>query len=188
MRKTSTDPPVALSGGRAGQAVLIAYDGSAEARVALERAAELLAPRPAVVLTVWRSCAESARAARAALPDAIIQGGVARLDAEAQGVAQSRAEEGAARARERGLEAVAVTERCDAAVSAAIVAVADELAAGAIVLGTRGIAGARSLLAGSVTRGVARRTTRPLLIVGAAPARRQRAGQAHFLGSRSWSI
>jgi len=189
MRPTqpTPNPAAPLLGERAG-AALIAYDGSVEARAALEQAAALLAPGSAVVLTVWRGHAQVAAAARAALPDEIIRVAVARMDAGVESVARATAEEGATRARELGLDAIAATERCDAATATAIVRVADELEAAAIVLGTHGIAGARPLLAGSVTRAVASRTTRPLLIARTTPAGRHRAGEAHFLGRRSWSI
>jgi hypothetical protein len=43
--------------GEAGPSVLLCFDGSDDAATAIARAAELLAPRTAVVLTVWEPVA-----------------------------------------------------------------------------------------------------------------------------------
>jgi nucleotide-binding universal stress UspA family protein len=68
-----------------------------------------------------------------------------------------------ARARAEGIEARAVTRMGSA--SEAIVAYADEVDAGLIVLGAVGARGVRRLLTGSTAKQVARRAHRPVLIV-----------------------
>jgi nucleotide-binding universal stress UspA family protein len=148
--------------------ILICYDGSPDAQSAIDSAAELLGSRPAIVLTVWEPFAElMARtgAGSAVSPPAIDYAEVDRVSEEA---ARERAEEGAERARHAGLDAQARTAVRIATVPQTILETAAEVGASAIVLGTRGLTGLKSVFLGSVSRGVLAHADRPV-IVGPSP-------------------
>ncbi|MFB4276957.1 MULTISPECIES: universal stress protein [unclassified Nonomuraea] len=145
--------------------ILIAYDGSDDAKAAIAFAGRMFRGRPAVVLTVWERVAMTSTRASAGLMVAIDQSGV---EDEAIGQAMRElAQHGAELARQEGLDA---TPRCDVdsvAVWSTIVDVADELAAELIVTGTRGLGGVRSLLLGSTSDRVLHHAHRPVLVVPA---------------------
>ena len=144
-----------------GTHILIAYDGSDDARHAIDEAAILLAGAHAVVLYV-RQPIESVAAhleGRPALEDA------RRLDEAAGDAAERIAAEGAQLARAAGLDAVAQVATSIGAVGETIVATGDDLGAAVIVLGSRGRHGPRSLLLGSVSHHVVHHARRPVLIL-----------------------
>jgi nucleotide-binding universal stress UspA family protein len=123
---------------RPSSPLLLAYDGSEHAAEAIRAAARLLAPRPAIVLTVWSSVRATAAAARLALPDTVIAEGVAGLDAEASAEARRTAEAGARVAAELGPRAEPLAAECAPDVAATISAVAGERDAAVVALGFRG--------------------------------------------------
>ncbi|MGW0805621.1 universal stress protein [Nonomuraea sp. NPDC002799] len=145
--------------------ILIAYDGSDDAKAAITYAGELLRGQSAIVLTVWERLAMTSARASAGLMVTIDQSGA---EDEAIGQAMSElAKHGAELAREAGLDAV---PRCDVdsvAVWSTIVDVADEIDAKLIVTGTRGLGGVRSLLLGSTSDRVLHHAGRPVLVVPA---------------------
>jgi nucleotide-binding universal stress UspA family protein len=145
--------------------VLIAYDGSAHARAAVTRAAELFPGRRALVVTMWRSVREGAAAARAALPQALIDDAVQKLDEAAATEAEATALDGARLAREHGLDADAQAVRAGAAIWSAIINAATQASALAIVVGSRGRSGLRSTLLGSVSNGVVNHSALPVVVV-----------------------
>ena len=139
--------------------VLICYEGSEGDLHAIEVAAALLGPRRAVVLDVApvMTQAESFAAIASAAPGAL-------FDDLNKAEATERAAGGADAARNagftaepRGLVAPVTWE--------GIVDVADEIDAAVIVVGSRGLSGARLLFEKSVSRGVAEHAGRPVLIV-----------------------
>ncbi|MEW1839691.1 universal stress protein [Nonomuraea angiospora] len=145
--------------------ILIAYDGSDDAKAAIAFAGELLKGESAVVLTVWERAAMATARASVGLMMAIDQLGTE--DAAVEKAMRELAEHGADLARRAGLEA---TPRCDpdsAAVWSTIVDVADEIDARLIVTGTRGFGGVRSLLLGSTSDRVLHNAGRPVLVVPA---------------------
>jgi nucleotide-binding universal stress UspA family protein len=145
--------------------VLIAYDGSEPARAALEQAARLFPGAPAVVATAWRSVRDVAGAARAALPQEVVDRGARSLDEAAEAEAARLAEEGAERAREAGLDASAAAVCAERSVWSCLLAAADERDARAIVVGSRGRSGLRSAVLGSVSNAVVQHARRPVLVV-----------------------
>ncbi|GAA3667137.1 hypothetical protein GCM10022224_034080 [Nonomuraea antimicrobica] len=143
--------------------ILIAYDGSDDAKTAIAFAGEMFRGAEAVVLTVWERLAMTSARATAGFLVALDQTG-----AEDEALAEAMrelAQRGAELARAAGLDA---SPRCDVdsvAVWSTIVDVADELDAKLIVTGTRGLGGVRSLLLGSTSDRVLHHAHRPVLVV-----------------------
>jgi nucleotide-binding universal stress UspA family protein len=131
--------------------ILICYDDSKGARHAIEVAAQLFPGRRAVVLDVAPplTVAESYAAVGGVVP------GFEELNTED---ALARARVGAEHAREAGFEAEA-RANVDAPTWDGVVAMADEIDAGLIVVG------AQELLKGSFSHDVAEHAGRPVLIV-----------------------
>ena len=138
--------------------ILICYDGSESARAAIGAAGTLLGGRRAVVLDV-------APLQEVAEAFAGIGSGAASLDRLALDTAAARADEGAELARAAGFRADGRTE-LESPTWLAVVEVADEIGAAAIVVGSRGLGGIRaSLEGGSVSHQVATHAGRPVLVV-----------------------
>jgi nucleotide-binding universal stress UspA family protein len=137
--------------------ILICYDDSKAAREAIHAAAALLSNRRAVVLDVapLLTPAESVAELSALTPNFE---DINRQDA------LSSARVGAALARSVGFDAEA---RADLAAPTwdGIVEVADEIGAAVIVIGSRGLTGARELFEGSTSHEVAEHARCPVLIV-----------------------
>jgi nucleotide-binding universal stress UspA family protein len=147
----------------------VAYDGSPGSEIALIEAAALLAPRHAVVVTVWKENLALRSVDRPAhLPPAKLDVRLAGEFEEAMAErAQRLAEHGAALAGDAGLdaEALAVAEDVDVPVSEAVVGVAEKRRAAAIAVGAHGHGGT----IGAISRDVIRRARCPVLVRG--PAR-----------------
>lgn len=147
--------------------ILIAYDGSENARHALAQAGDFFGGgRPTIVLYVWEPV-ELAAAHRGAI-------GLSATPTE-EG-AYATAEEAAARvaaegveiARAAGLDAQARTIRAGLSpIWETIVDAADDLGASVIVLGSRGLRGLRTLMLGSVAHQVVHHAHQSVLIVPA---------------------
>jgi nucleotide-binding universal stress UspA family protein len=143
--------------------ILIAYDGSDDARAAIDRAGELLSGQPATILTVWERFVDVMARAGVGMPIGSVD--YEELDRANEEQARRRAEEGAERARQAGLRARAVSRARETSIAAAILAEADEVGARAIVVGTRGLTGVKSLFLGSVSHAVVQHATRPVIVV-----------------------
>ncbi|MDA0181911.1 universal stress protein [Solirubrobacter phytolaccae] len=142
--------------------VILSYDGSEDAVVAIQRAAALFGPRPALVLVVWpRAHAQLAYG----WPGMAYAQDLDAIDKAAAEGAAELAEKGAALAREAGLDAEPLTMRASGPIWQAILDVAEDRDAAAIVLGSRGLSGIKSLVLGSVSGAVVHHTTRPTLVV-----------------------
>lgn len=144
---------------------LIAYDGSPHAREAVAEAGRVLGGRPVVVATACTSFRDAAPAALLALPADAVGAAVEDLDAAEREAAERLAEEGAALAREAGLEASARAVQQGGPHFSAIVGCADELDAAVIVVGSRGRSALAAAMLGSVSTGVLHHTRRPVLVV-----------------------
>ncbi|AMY17471.1 universal stress protein [Rhodococcus kroppenstedtii] len=146
--------------------MLIAYDGSDNARRAVQYAGRFLQSERAIVVTAWEPMVR--QAARMSglsgvmapewLPDETTED-IALSDARAT---NSEGLELAARA---GINADGRCEESHSAIWTTIVEVADEVNADIIVTGTRGRTGLRSLLQSSVADLVLKHSHRPVLIV-----------------------
>jgi nucleotide-binding universal stress UspA family protein len=143
--------------------LLIAYDGSEHAKHAIRSAARLVAVKDALVVTVWQPTSDvGAFAWYGAGPDIVNFPELDRAGAEAGGRV---AEEGAQIAREAGLRVEAIAVEATPPVWKTIVETADLHDAAAIVMGSRGLTGLRSMLLGSVSNAVVHHTGRPTLVI-----------------------
>lgn len=141
--------------------ILIAYDGSPDARHAVAQAAALTPGAKAVVVYV-RHPSEGMAAHLEGHPTLER---VDAIDASERDTAEQLAAEGAEYAKQRGLDAEPRVANATEAIADTIVAVADELDATLLVVGARGRRGLKSLLLGSVSHHIVHHTRRPTLIV-----------------------
>ncbi|HVW48513.1 MAG TPA: universal stress protein [Solirubrobacterales bacterium] len=147
-----------------GRPVLIAYDGSDQAKRAIGEAGRVLGGgRRAVVVTV-REPIESFDFAGLGGATTLDPATVSAMQDAAQNEATAVAEEGAALAREAGFLAEPRVEVSGTAWQE-IVRVGDELDADVIAIGSRGRTGLKKVLLGSVASAVAQHSGRSVLIV-----------------------
>ncbi|HUO73961.1 MAG TPA: universal stress protein [Solirubrobacteraceae bacterium] len=146
--------------------VLLCFDGSDDAAVAIAAAGELLASRKAVVVTVW----EPVAVWEPYDPGALLSAGVASVGSEALGLdeianrlARDKVDQGVELARAAGFDARGEIAR--GKTWHAICETADALDAAAIVLGARGLSRVQSMLLGSVSSAVATHAKRPVLVI-----------------------
>jgi nucleotide-binding universal stress UspA family protein len=155
--------------------ILIAYDGSSDARSAIDRAGELLSGEPATVLTVWQPFIDvmARTGAGPGLAPGIVD--FEEIDRVYEQSARARAAEGVERARRAGLNAQPRTRARNTTIAEAVLAEADEDGARAIILGTRGLTGIKSLWLGSVSHAVLQHADRPVIVVPSPDVARERA-------------
>jgi nucleotide-binding universal stress UspA family protein len=145
--------------------LVIAYDGSADAKTALEYAAKTFPGREALVLTVWEPLMAQLAVAEAYVGATVTE----EEENEVAKGAQQVAEDGVRLANELGLKASARWESEGSfSVWQTIDRVADEVGADLLVTGSRGLTGLHSLLVGSVSAKVLRHAQRPVLVVPSA--------------------
>jgi nucleotide-binding universal stress UspA family protein len=143
---------------KSGGPLLICYDGSEDAKHAIERAGGLLADRPALIVTVWEPTASL---------DSFAWSGVSAGVANFVEIDRA-ADEGVRIAKEAGLEAEPVAIKAAGPVWKTIVETAERCDVAAIVMGSRGLTGVRSMLLGSVSNAVVHHTERPTLVISRA--------------------
>lgn len=155
--------------------ILIAYDGSKDAETAVDHAAELFSGEQATVLCVWESFVDVMARTGAGLGFADFNVNLEQIDNASEESARERAAEGARRAESAGLKAQPSVRIREETIAAAILAEADALDARAIVMGTRGLTGVKSLLLGSVSHAVLQHANRPVVIAPSADVAREHA-------------
>jgi nucleotide-binding universal stress UspA family protein len=145
-----------------GGVVVIGYDGSDAAQQAIGQAAQLFGSRDALVVTVFQDAQELLMPSGVGVP-------VGRVGPELVDAIREHAEEvardGAELAGERGLKARPEGVEAEGRVADAIVTLARERGASAIVVGSRGLGGVKSALLGSVSSRLVHEADRPLLVV-----------------------
>jgi nucleotide-binding universal stress UspA family protein len=147
--------------------VLFAYDGSANARVAIEHARGVLEAGPAVVATAWTSFEEASPGVLHVLPKHMIGEAVGTLDEANRETAEALAAEGSELASVAGFDAEPRAVRAGGPFFAALLETADELDARVIVAGSRGRSSFAATVLGSVSTGLLHHTRRPVLVVRA---------------------
>ena len=143
--------------------VLLCYDQSENAGHAIESAGRLLAPRHALVATIWQPIAD-----RAGIPlfgEAASMVDFAQLDRTAAEKGDRVARDGVRIARHAGFDAEPLAVKAAGPVWKTILEIADSHDAAAIVMGSRGLTGIRSMLLGSVSSHVVHHAERPTLVV-----------------------
>ncbi|GAA4822022.1 MULTISPECIES: universal stress protein [Tomitella] len=146
--------------------IVIAYDGTENARRAIRYAGRFLAAERAILVTVWEPMVRQA-ARMSGLSGMMQPDWLPDDDTEdiAHVEAREVAEEGLQLAAEAGLTAEARCIESGTTVWTTIVEIADELDADVIVTGTRGTTGLRSLIHSSTADQVLRHSHRPVMIV-----------------------
>jgi nucleotide-binding universal stress UspA family protein len=145
--------------------ILICYESSKDARAAVEHAAELFSGEPATVLTVWqpfievvaRSCVGFGMVP--SIPDAD------EIDEASSKAADQTAAEGAELATTLGMNAQPRSCAQETTTARAILDEADRIGVSAIVMGSRGLTGVKSLLLGSVSHEVIQHADRTVVVV-----------------------
>jgi nucleotide-binding universal stress UspA family protein len=143
--------------------LLIGYDGSEHAKHAIRSAAGLLAIKDALVVTVWQPTSDVGAFAWYGAGPILVN--FAELDRAGAEAGARVAEEGARIAREAGLRAESIAIEATPPIWMTIVETADLHDAAAIVMGSRGLTGLRSMLLGSVSNAVVHHTDRPTLVI-----------------------
>jgi nucleotide-binding universal stress UspA family protein len=158
--------PEGVSGPFDGPA-LVAYDGSAGAKRAIEVAGRLLGPREVIVAHAWESQYRHSLTTRALSRGPVddVHEIVAALEQALSDHANAVLQEGVAAARAAGLTATGRTFESDEGVSRTLLAAVGELGAGLVVTGSRGLGGARSALLGSVSSSLIHNAGVPVLVV-----------------------
>jgi nucleotide-binding universal stress UspA family protein len=142
--------------------ILIAYDGSGDAKAAIEQAGKLFNGESATVVTVWQRFIDTM---------VRLGGGVGvivdydQIDTSSKQSATERAQEGARLATEAGLKADAKALVVESTIAAAIIGAGAEADASVVVLGSRGYTGVKSVMLGSVSSHVLHHADRPVLVV-----------------------
>jgi nucleotide-binding universal stress UspA family protein len=145
--------------------ILLCYDGSKHAQVAADTAAQLFPRAPVTVLCVWEPfievMAQSGFGGGYPLPIRDAD----EIDAAIREQATATARDGADRVRHAGMASEPRVEARGLSVAGTILDVANEIDADAVVVGTRGLGGVKSLLLGSVSQAVVHQTDRPVVVV-----------------------
>jgi nucleotide-binding universal stress UspA family protein len=156
----------------AGGPVVIGFDGSAAAQHAVRSAGGLLAGRRALVVVVWKQGLGfellSLPTSSVGLPPTALNVAEAlEADRTLYERAERLAQQGAALAREAGLEAEGLVQAddVDVPIPDTLTRVARERDAAALVVGSHHHGRDGELLPGTITRGVLRRATVPVVVV-----------------------
>jgi nucleotide-binding universal stress UspA family protein len=159
--------------------ILICYDGSADADAAVDAVAAMMPGQRATLLTVWEPFVEVVTRAGPGLELWPADIDHQRIDAAAEAAATERAEQGAERARNGGMDrAQGIARPRGITIAETIMEEARTQSASLIVIGTRGLTGVKSMVLGSVSHAVLQHADRPVMIVPSAEVAAKRAAHA----------
>src|SRR5215208_617709 len=140
--------------------LLLCYDGSEDAKHAIEHAGRLLGGRDALVVTVWQPTLAVGSSGSAGATD-----GFDFVEVAAADLGERVARDGVRIAQQAGLHAKPVAVEAAGPVWKTIVEIADRHDAATIVMGSRGLTGLRPLVLGSVSSAIVHHADRPTLIM-----------------------
>ena len=153
--------------------ILICYDGSDDAKAAIQHGGQLLPGQRAMVLTVWRPFRSMAAGTPGGFGMIVIPN-VDEIDQASADAARERAKEGTELARAAGFDAEPTSCSVETTVTEAILSTASTLDAIAILMGSRGLTGLKSLLLGSVSHGVIQHADRAVIVAPSPEVARRR--------------
>ena len=148
-----------------GRPILVGYDGSNDAKLALARAGDLFPGRAALVVHVWEPLGDVASVPPVPGLEGMLKGGLDEMDRLGDEISAKLADEGCELARAAGLDAKPLSTRRSGRAWSAILAAAREHDADVIVLGRRGVSAAELRILGSVANAVVHHADRPVLVV-----------------------
>jgi nucleotide-binding universal stress UspA family protein len=143
--------------------LLLCYEGSEDAKHAIEHAGSVLGGRDALVVTVWQPTPALGGYASAGATDSTFD--FVTVDRAAADLAERVARDGVRIAQQAGLHAKPVAVEATGPVWKTIVEIADCHDAAIIAMGSRGLTGLRPMLLGSVASAIVHHADRPTLII-----------------------
>jgi nucleotide-binding universal stress UspA family protein len=143
--------------------LLLCYEGSDDAKHAIEHAGRVLGGRDALVLTVWQPTLALGNSASAGAADSTLD--FVEVDSAAADLGERVARAGVRIAQQAGLHAKPVAVTATGPVWKTIVEIADRHDAAIIVMGSRGLTGLRPKSQGSVSSAIVHHADRPTLII-----------------------
>jgi nucleotide-binding universal stress UspA family protein len=143
--------------------LLLCYEGSEDAKHAIEHAGRVLGGRDALVVTVWQPTLALGSSASAGATDSTFD--FVEVDRAAADLGERVARDGVRIAQQAGLHAKPVAVEATGPVWKTIVEIADRHDAAIIAMGSRGLTGLRPMLLGSVASAIVHHADRPTLII-----------------------
>ena len=153
--------------------ILIAYDGSEDAKAAIQHAGKLMPGAATTVLTIWEQFETMLAKTPAVLRPLARVNEADEIDREEANAAEESAVEGLQLARAAGLDATSLTAPDAGSAADTIIEQANRLDVDAIVVGSRGLTGMQLLL-GSVSLSLVQRANRTVVIVPSSEVATQR--------------
>ena len=143
--------------------LLLCYEGSEDAKHAIEHAGRVLGGGDALVVTVWQPTPALRGYASAGATDSTFD--FVEVDRAAADLSERVARDGVRIAQQAGLHAEPVAVEATGPVWKTIVEIADLHDAAIIAMGSRGLTGLRPMRLGSVSSAIVHHADRPTLII-----------------------
>ena len=145
--------------------LLLCYDGSDDAKLAIERAGELFGGGEAIALHVWEPLGDVASVPAVPGLEGALKVGLEQMDDLGAEISERLASEAGELARAAGFDARSLSVRRSGRAWTAILATAREHDVSAIVVGRRGASAIELKVLGSVANAVVHHADRPVLVV-----------------------
>jgi nucleotide-binding universal stress UspA family protein len=164
--------------------ILICYDGSDNAKSAIQQAGSLFTGQSAIVLTIWERFSDVMSRTTAALGMSAGMGDLQDVDDKSRSYAEQQANEGAELTRKAGLKSSPRASVRALSIGQTILAEAERADASAIVMGSRGRGGVGSFFLGSVSHDVVQAADRPVVVIPSPEIARRRTESRKARGQR----